>query len=120
MKPTSKGERRRDHRFPTPRGMWVSWKFEKRGNTSRVLDFRASGAFIDSPLILEIDTPLKLIFAMAEGELKIDAIVRSIKPGKGLGVEFVSVGGKEFKLILKALKRLKRSNADRGANMEVR
>jgi hypothetical protein len=93
--------------------MWVSWKFEKRRNTSRVLDFSVSGAFIESPLILEIGTPLKLIFAMPEGEIKVDAVVRSIKSHKGMGVEFVSVGGNEFKLILKAIKRLEVSSANR-------
>jgi hypothetical protein len=33
--------------------------------------------------------------------------VRNSRAGQGMGVEFVSVGGKELVLILKALKRLR-------------
>jgi hypothetical protein len=87
--------------------MWVSWKFEKQRHTSRVLDFSASGAFIVSDDIVAVGTPLKLMFAMVEGELKLEAVVRNARVGKGMGVEFVSVGGKELALILKALKRLR-------------
>jgi S1-C subfamily serine protease len=87
--------------------MWVSWKFEKRRQTSRVLDFSASGAFIVTDDVVAVGSPLKLIFAMVEGELKLEAVVRNSMAGKGMGVEFVSIGGKQFALILKALKRLR-------------
>ena len=72
-----------------------------------MLDFSASGAFIVSDDIVAVGTPLKLMFAMVEGELKLEAVVRNSRAGKGMGVEFVSVGGKELALILKALKRLR-------------
>ena len=100
-------ERRKDVRAATPTGMWVSWRFEKKKHTSRVLDFSASGAFIVTREILGVGTPLKLIFAMVEGELKIEAVVRNSTATRGMGVEFVSVGGKEVEIILKALKRLR-------------
>jgi hypothetical protein len=87
--------------------MWVSWKFEKQRHTSRVLDFSASGAFIVTNEVVVVGTPLKLIFAMVEGELKLEAMVRNSTAGRGMGVEFLSVGGKELAMILKALKRLR-------------
>src|ERR1700730_15154058 len=105
--PTAGHERRKDLRLPTPTGMWVSWRFEKQRHTYRVLDFSASGAFIVTREILGVGTPLKLIFAMVEGELKIEAVVRNSTASRGMGVEFVSIGGKELALILKALKRLR-------------
>jgi PilZ domain len=105
--PASGPERRKDRRVPTPTGMWVSWKFEKQRHTSRVLDFSASGAFIVSNETVAVGTILKLIFAMVEGELKLDAMVRNVMVGRGMGVEFLTVGGKELALILKALKRLR-------------
>jgi hypothetical protein len=105
--PAAGHERRKDLRLPTPTGMWVSWRFEKQRHTSRVLDFSASGAFIVTREILGVGTPLKLIFAMVEGELKIEAVVRNSTATRGMGVEFVSVGGKEVEIILKALKRLR-------------
>jgi PilZ domain len=103
----SGSERRKDRRVPTPTGMWVSWKFEKQRHTSRVLDFSASGAFIVTNEVVAVGTPLKLIFAMLEGELKLEAMVRNSTAGRGMGVEFLSVGGKELAMILKALKRLR-------------
>jgi hypothetical protein len=106
-RPAAGHERRKDLRVPTPTGMWVSWKFEKQRHTSRVLDFSASGAFIVTHEILAVGTPLKLIFAMIEGDLKLEAVVRNSNAGRGMGVEFVSIGGKELALILKALKRLR-------------
>jgi hypothetical protein len=106
-RPESEPERRKNRRVATPSGMWVSWKFEKRRHTSRVLDFSASGAFIVTDDVVAVGSPLKLIFAMVEGELKLEAVVRNSMAGKGMGVEFVSLGGKQFALILKALKRLR-------------
>jgi PilZ domain len=103
----SEPERRKERRVATPSGMWVSWKFEKQRHTSRVLDFSISGAFLVSDDIVAVGTPLKLIFAMVEGELKLDAVVRNSRAGQGMGVEFVSVAGKELALIIKALKRLR-------------
>ena len=90
--------------------MWVSWKFGKQRSTSRVLDFSASGAYIDSQKTVAVGTRLKLFFAVAEGEIQLEAVVRSSQPGRGMGVEFVSVGAREFKLILKVVKRLLTSN----------
>jgi hypothetical protein len=106
-RPEAEPERRKNRRVATPSGMWVSWKFEKRRHTSRVLDFSASGAFIVTDEVVAVGSPLKLIFAMVEGELKLEAVVRNSMAGKGMGVEFVSIGGKQFALILKALKRLR-------------
>jgi hypothetical protein len=65
----------------------------------------ASGAFIVTREIVAVGTPLKLIFAMIEGELKIEAVVRNSTASRGTGVEFVSIGGEELAIILKALKR---------------
>jgi hypothetical protein len=47
-----------------------------------------------------------LLFAVPEGEIKLQAVVRVSKPGKGMGVEFISVGAREFDTILKVVKRL--------------
>ena len=68
--PAAGHERRKDLRLPTPTGLWVSWKFEKKKHTSRVLDFSASGAFIVTHEILAVGTPLNLIFAMIQTFLK--------------------------------------------------
>lgn len=74
--------------------------------TSRVEDFSASGAFVTTQDTVPVGTRLKLLFSLPEGQIQIQGIVRNLRAGRGMGVEFVSMGGREFDLILKAMRRL--------------
>ena len=47
-----------------------------------------------------------LHFLLPEGQIRVQAIVRKVREGRGMGVEFVSMGGSEFDLIPKAIQRL--------------
>ena len=86
--------------------MWVSWKCGKYDFTSRVEDFSVTGAFIASHETVTVGSRLDLHFSLPEGQIQIQAVVRNTREGRGMGVEFVSMGGREFDLILKAVKRL--------------
>lgn len=86
--------------------MWVSWKLGKYDFTSRVEDFSVTGAFIASHETVTAGSRLDLHFSLPEGQIQIQAVVRNTREGRGMGVEFVSMGGREFDLILKAVKRL--------------
>ena len=86
--------------------MWVSWNLGKYGITSRVEDFSVSCAFIASRETAAVGSRLDLHFSLPEGQAKVQAVVRNTREGRGMGVEFVSIGGREFDLILKAVKRL--------------
>jgi PilZ domain len=86
--------------------LWVSWKFGKYNFTSRVEDFSGGGAFIASHEPVSVGSRLDLHFSLPEGQLRVQAIVRNVREGRGMGVEFVSMGGREFDLILKAVERL--------------
>ncbi|HXM94977.1 MAG TPA: PilZ domain-containing protein [Candidatus Dormibacteraeota bacterium] len=106
MNPRSKLERRKDQRISTPNGLWVSWKHDKDATVSRVQDFSASGAFIAAEETVAAGARLKLLFSVPEGEIKVQAVVRTALAGKGMGVEFVALEEKESQLILKVAKRL--------------
>ncbi len=106
MRPRSNLERRRNQRIATPSGMWVSWKTGKHSATSRVEDFSLAGAFIASEKTVVIGSRLELHFSLPEGQLQVQAVVRNVRDGKGMGVEFVSMRGKDLDLILAAVKRL--------------
>jgi len=106
MRPRSHLERRRNQRIATPTGMWVSWKSGHRGATSRVEDFSMSGAFIASEETVALGSRLELHFSLPEGQIQIQGIVRNVREGQGMGVEFVSMRGKDLDLILAAVKRL--------------
>lgn len=86
--------------------MWVYWNFGKYGITSRAEDFSVSVAFIASHETAAVGSRLDLHFSLPEGQVKAQAVVRNTREGRGMGVEFVSAGGREFDLILKAAKRL--------------
>jgi hypothetical protein len=106
MRPRSNFERRKVSRIPTPNGLWVSWKSGDTDHTSRVEDFSTSGVFISSEETLPVGKRVKLLFSLPEGQIHVEAIVRNSIKGRGMGMEFVSMGGKEFDIILKAMKRL--------------
>jgi hypothetical protein len=106
MRPRSNLERRRNQRIHTPSGMWVSWKLGQASVTSRVEDFSVSGAFIASEEAVALGSRLDLHFSLLEGQIQVQAIVRNVREGHGFGVEFVSMKGKDFELILAAVKRM--------------
>jgi hypothetical protein len=106
MRPRSNLERRKTPRIPTPNGLWVSWESGESKITSRVEDFSALGAFIVSEQVPPVGTRLRLLFSLPEGQIQVQAAVRNSTSGRGMGVEFVGMGGKEFDIILKTVKRL--------------
>ena len=86
--------------------MWVSWKLGQVGETARVEDLSISGAFIASEKPLPVGTRLELHFSLPEGQVQVQAVVRNARQGRGFGVEFVSMRGRDFELMLTAIKRL--------------
>jgi len=88
--------------------MWVSWKLvkEKEGATARVEDFSIGGAFIASEQTARVGSRLDLHFSLPEGQIQIQAVVRNVREGRGMGVEFVSMSGKDLDLILAAVRRM--------------
>lgn len=106
MRSRSSIERRRNQRILTPSGMWVSWKMGNLRFTSRVENLSASGAFIAAHEALAVGSRLNLHFSVPEGQIQVQAIVRNVREGIGMGVEFVSMRGQDHDVILKVIKRL--------------
>ena len=106
MRPRSHIERRRNPRIATPEGMSASWNSGGSNIISPVGDFSISGAFISSQQPLPVGTRLSLLFSLPEGEIQVQAIVRNRRAQGGLGVEFVSMGARDFDLVLTTFRRL--------------
>ena len=106
MRPRSNIERRRNPRIATPQGLSASWRSGEANMVSEVGDFSVSGAFINTQDAVPVGTRLSVLFSLPEGEIQVQAIVRSSRPWGGMGVEFVSMGGREFDLVLKTFRRL--------------
>jgi len=55
---------------------------------------------------MAVGSHLDLHFLLPEGQIGVQTIVRNVREGHGKGVEFVSIGGREFDLVLKAIQTL--------------
>jgi hypothetical protein len=106
MRPRSHIERRRNSRIATPDGVSVSWKSGGNNIISAVGDFSISGAFISSQHPVPVGTRLSLLFSLPEGEIQVQAIVRNRRTQGGIGVEFMSMGARDFDLVLRTFRRL--------------
>jgi len=90
----------------TPDGVSASWKSGGTNIISPVKDFSISGAFINSQQPLPVGTRLSLLLSLPEGEIQVQAIVRNRRAQGGIGVEFLSMGSKDFDLVLRVFRRL--------------
>jgi hypothetical protein len=83
--------KRRYRRIGLPKGPVISWKGARKRNTSRVLTMGMGGLFIVTPDPLLAGEFLQVFFEVPGGEVRARAMVRSSKPGEGMGIEFTSM-----------------------------
>ncbi len=99
---------RRNARIQLPIGVWVAWQGDGLERTvSKVQDLSLGGVFIATAEPPPMGTVLKLLFSMPEGEVRITAVVRSVRPGEGMGVKFTDMTGKDRARLHDAVKRLR-------------
>jgi hypothetical protein len=55
------------------------------------MDLSARGLFIETLKVCPVDASVDLHFLVEEGEIKANAIVRYVKTGSGLGLQFKTV-----------------------------
>jgi hypothetical protein len=101
-------ENRRNPRIEVSKGIWVSWqtKGAKASTVSRVRDLSIGGVFVSTPVPPPVGTTVKLLFAVPEGEVRVEGVVRYADSKKGMGVEFVRMGavdGARFRELLRRL-----------------
>ena len=101
-------ENRRTARVAVSKGVWVAWQSGGPRNVSRVRDLSAGGVFISTTLSIPIGTAVELLFALPEGEARIQGIVRYADGKNGVGVEFTSMGTGDRARLQELLRRLNR------------
>lgn len=85
----------------------MAWQEQKGSRTvSRVGDVSAGGVFIATTANVSIGTKLQLLFALPEGETRVQGIVRYSDPKKGIGVEFTGMGAGDRARLQEMLRRL--------------
>lgn len=104
-KPTAHKSRRYP-RVGLPKGMLVAWQGAGVRVVSRAGTLGLGGLFIKTPKPLPVGEMVKLFFEVPGGEVRARAVVRDSQPGKGMGVEFTSMGYEDRARLDRLLKRL--------------
>ena len=78
-------------RVRAPKGMWVGWKSAKQTTTSLAEVLGLGGLFLHTASPASQGSSIELIFDLPTGQVRARAIVRSLQPGKGMGIQFVQM-----------------------------
>jgi hypothetical protein len=105
--PRSK-ENRRTARIAVEKGVWVAWTASGPRHVSRVRDLSLGGVFISTTVQVPIGTTVEMLFALPEGETRVDGIVRYMDAKNGIGVEFTRMGAGDRGRLQELLRRLNR------------
>jgi len=97
---------RRYPRVGLPKGPLVAWQGTGERFVSRVGTLSLGGLFIRTADPLPVGAILKLFFDLPGGEVRARAVVRSVEPKKGMGVEFTGMGYEARARLHQVLKRL--------------
>jgi PilZ domain len=99
--------RRQTSRTEADQGVYVYWSCSGRDDLSRVRDISLGGLFIETPNPRMLGAPTQLHFLVSEGQIRADAIVRHVTPGKGVGLKFTAVNDQDRRILAILMKRLR-------------
>jgi hypothetical protein len=94
-------------RIRIPDDVYVCWGSAGYDDTSQVHDLGPRGLFVLTHMTKAIGAHANLHFLVEEGQIKAEAVVRHIKPGRGLGLEFTAVCEEDRRRLADLLKRLR-------------
>src|SRR5690242_20563182 len=106
---TSSQKVRRYARIRLPKGTLVAWEHEGERKVSTVSVLAVGGLFISTPEPPPAGDFIKLVFEIPGGEVRARALVCDSQPGKGMGIEFKSMGydaRARLQLLMKTLTRV--------------
>src|SRR5208282_732445 len=83
--------RRSNSRVATPGDVYVCWGAVGYDDTSQVRDLGPSGIFVLTRKTKPVGSKTSLYFLVEEGQIRAEAVVRHVKPGRGFGLQFTSV-----------------------------
>jgi len=83
---------RRYIRVRLPRGKLVAWEYLGERKVSNASVLGLGGLFIKTPEPAPAGNFIKLVFEVPGGDVRARALVCDSQPGKGMGIQFVSMG----------------------------
>ena len=103
---------RRYRRIALPKGMLVAWYGGGEQKVSRVRTIGMGGLFVVEPNAPPVGSNLRLSFEVPGGNVHVEAIVRNVTPGEGMGVQFTKLNTRDRVLMEILLRRLLRQLPD--------
>jgi len=82
-------KRRKYPRLNVPKGTFVGWKSPGHHTVSRAREMGLGGVFLYTPEPATVGSTVELVFDVPTGEVRARATVRHVKPGIGMGLQFV-------------------------------
>jgi hypothetical protein len=108
-KPSASPSRRLTSRVETPAGVWVDWRCAGREDISQVRNMSLGGLFIETPKSRGLGSTVELEFLVQEGQIRADAVVMRVEPGRGLALKFTAVSDQDSPRLATLMNRLRQS-----------
>jgi hypothetical protein len=83
---------RKYERVPLPKGALVAWEHLGERKVSKVTVLALGGLFISTPEPPPAGDFIKLVFEIPGGEVRARALVCHSQSGKGMGIQFTTMG----------------------------
>jgi hypothetical protein len=99
--------RRFNSRILTTQDVWVCWLCNGRDDISRVGDLSLGGLFLETRFVRAIGSTTKIDFLVSEGQIRVDAVVRHVAAGRGLGFKFTAVTEQDRQKFAALMRRLR-------------
>jgi len=99
--------RRLNSRLTPEHEVWVCWQCNGREDVSRVRDLSLGGLFLETRAHRPIGDSTKIDFLVDEGQIRVQAVVRHICPGAGLGLKFTALTDRDRPRLAALLRRLR-------------
>ena len=99
--------RRFSSRIATPGDVYVCWGSDGYDDTSQVRDLSSGGLFVLTHESKAVGAKTNLHFLVEEGQIRAEAVVRHVKPGRGLGLKFTAVREEDRRHLADLMKRLR-------------
>lgn len=104
--------RRRVARIDAGEDIYAFWSCDGREGLSRVRDVSLGGLFIESRVEQDLGASVKLDFLAGEGQIRANAVVRHVRPGKGAGLKLIAINDQDCQRLAGLIQRV-------GTNTEV-
>jgi hypothetical protein len=99
--------RRFSSRVDTSAAVYVCWGCAGYDDTSEVRDLGSGGLFLLTEKLKAVGSKASVHFLVEEGPIRAEAIVRHVKPGRGLGLEFTAVWDVDRKRLADLMRRVR-------------